>query len=143
MADAKHTPGPLTVQRAAGAGREGEVGILSDGRYVVAECWADIRYKGEQALDEAMANATLYAAASELLEALQWRERFEPLAGEGSNERFERIADIFFRETGHLRPGKDCCVESIQVRQQAWDEWMDVGRARARAAIAKATGGAS
>lgn len=71
MADAKHTPGPLTVQRAAGAGREGEVGILDEQRNLIAECWADIRRKGEQSLDEAMANAVLFAHAPELVKVLQ------------------------------------------------------------------------
>jgi hypothetical protein len=70
MAD-RFTAGPLSVMRAAGPDREGEVGILNDQRCVVAECWADIRHKGEQALDEAMANATLYAHAPEMVKALR------------------------------------------------------------------------
>lgn len=77
---------------------------------------------------------------AELLAALVWREQFEAREGEGSNDRFERIAEIFLRETGYLRPGKDCRVESMEVRQQAWEEWLRAGTERARAAIAKATG---
>lgn len=57
--------------RANGPESEGEVGILDDHRHIVAECWADIRHEGEQALDEAMANAILFAAAPELLKAMQ------------------------------------------------------------------------
>lgn len=79
---------------------------------------------------------------AELLEVLIWREQFEPREGEGSNERFERIAETFHRETGFLRPGKDCRLHPTEVRKFAWDEWMEQGRARVRAAIAKALGSA-
>jgi hypothetical protein len=71
MADAKYTPGPLSVMRANGPDSEGEVGILDDHRHVVAECWADIRHEGEQALEEAMGNAILFAAAPDMLKAMQ------------------------------------------------------------------------
>ncbi len=86
------------------------------------------------------ANARLIASAPELLEALIWREQFEAREGEGSNDRFERVAEIFYRETGYLRPGKDCRVEPMEVRQQAWEEWLRAGNERARAAISHATG---
>lgn len=79
--------------------------------------------------------ASLAARVDVLTEALAWREQFEPRAGEDANERFERIAEAFYRETGHLRPGKDCCIESNEVRQEAWDAWMEAGRARIRAAL--------
>lgn len=70
MAD-RFTAGPLSVMRAANPGCEGEVGILDEQRHVVAECWADIRHHGEQALDEAMANAVLFAHAGEMAKALR------------------------------------------------------------------------
>jgi hypothetical protein len=85
------------------------------------------------------ADARLIAAAPELLEALVWREQFEAREGETSNDRFERVAEIFRRDTGYLRPGKDCRIESMEVRQQAWEEWLRAGNERARAAILKAT----
>ncbi|RYF07990.1 MAG: hypothetical protein EOO31_04415 [Comamonadaceae bacterium] len=85
----------------------------------------------------------LIAAAPDLLEALVWREQFERRPGEDSNETFERIGEVFHRETGYLRPGKDCCFNPHEIRQQAWDEWMNAGRAKVRAAIAKATGAAT
>lgn len=77
---------------------------------------------------------------AEILAALRWREQFEARDGEGSNDRFERVAEIFHRDTGYLRPGKDCRVNSMEERQQAWEEWLRAGSERARAAIAKATG---
>jgi hypothetical protein len=89
---------------------------------------------------EPEANANLIGAATDLLEALQWREQFEPREGEDSNERFERIAAVFYRETGFLRPGKDCRVNSHEERQEAWDAWMQRGRDACRVAIAKAKG---
>ncbi len=75
-----------------------------------------------------------------LLQALIWREQFEPRQGEDSNERFERIGKNFYRETGFLRPGKDCVLHSCEERQAAWDAWMNAGRERVRAAIALANG---
>lgn len=77
-----------------------------------------------------------------LLEALEWREQFEPREGEDSNDRFERVAAAFYRDTGYLRPGKDCLMHSPEERQEAWDAWMEAGRARVRAAIAAARGAA-
>jgi len=70
MAD-RFTAGPLSVMRSNGPRAEGEVGILDDQRNVVAECWADIRFEGEQALDEAMANAVLFAHASRMVDMLR------------------------------------------------------------------------
>lgn len=136
MADAKHSPAQ----------------VLSEFRgALVPGCDLDVvdeflkRYleSGDTARAEAARLERLHDAAPALLEALVWREQFEPREGEGANERFERIAEAFHRETGHLRPGKDCRVEPIEVRQQAWDDWMEAGRVRVRAAIAKATGGAA
>lgn len=71
-----------------------------------------------------------------LAEALEWREQFEPRDGEDSNERFERIAEVFRKETGYLRPGKDCRLHSPEERQAAWDAWMAAGRELCRLALA-------
>ena len=51
-----------------------------------------------------------------------------------------RIAALFYRETGYLRPGKDCRQHSHEERMRVWDEWLAAGRARVRTAIAKAGG---
>ena len=77
-------------------------------------------------------------ARDALLTALEWREQFEPRNGEDANERFERIAETFRLSTGYLRPGKDCRMYSPEERQAVWDEWMEEGRTKARAAIALA-----
>lgn len=76
------------------------------------------------------------STAERLAEALEWREQFEPRDGEDSNERFERIAEVFRKETGYLRPGKDCRLHSLEERQAAWDAWMAAGRELCRLALA-------
>lgn len=72
---AKPTPGPLIVR----VGANGDVGIIATsqtstgldiGGALVAECFADIRRPLEGARAEALANATLFAAARDLLAAL-------------------------------------------------------------------------
>lgn len=67
MSAAKHTPGPLQVRIAA----NGDVAVLNERKDIVAECFADIRHERESARDEALANATLYAAAENLLELVR------------------------------------------------------------------------
>lgn len=66
--DAKWTPGPLTVRKAAAYS---DCGIISDGMYVVGETFADIRKANENAKHEALANATLWASAPDLYAALE------------------------------------------------------------------------
>lgn len=46
-----------------------------------------------------------------------------------ANEKFEIVADLFYRDTGFLRPGKSlpmemCSTESEQRRQTAWEQWV-------------------
>lgn len=76
-----------------------------------------------------------------LLAAVQWSEQFHLRPGEGYSECFDRIAEVFYRETGYMRPGKDASPQagqSIEERQAAWDEWLAAGIARARAALSLA-----
>lgn len=67
MTDPKHTPGPWEFKTAA----NGDNGILAEGTGVFAEAFAEIRHGGENARDEALANARLIAAAPDLLAALK------------------------------------------------------------------------
>ncbi|MBB5663219.1 putative secreted protein [Rhizobium leguminosarum] len=67
MVESKHTPGPWTM-RIAG---NGDCGISAEGTGVFAEAFAEIRHSGENARDEAKANARLIAAAPDLLDALK------------------------------------------------------------------------
>ncbi len=77
--DALHTPGPL---RALQSRATGDVAVLNkEGsfNYVVAECFADIRRNGEQAREEALANAKLYAAAPDMLAVLKQVDKLLPI----------------------------------------------------------------
>ncbi|KKX25331.1 hypothetical protein [Rhizobium sp. LC145] len=64
----KHTPGPWSFRTDA---RTGDNGIMADGTGVFVEAFAEIRHSGENARDEALANARLIAAAPDLLQALE------------------------------------------------------------------------
>lgn len=79
----------------------------------------------------------------ELAEALAWSVQFDRKEGEDSNEQFERIAEIFRKETGYLRPGKDCMMYSYETRIAAWDGWIAAGRKRMSTALAKVSGGSA
>lgn len=84
--------------------------------------------------------------APDLLEALEWSEQFNRRPNEDHLECFERIAEVFYRQTGYLRPGKDASPQtgsSTDERHAAWDAWIADGIARTRVAIQKATGAAS
>lgn len=55
-----------------------------------------------------------------LLQKIQdWRGR----PNEDSNQIFERIAADFKRDTGYLRPGKDCQTHSREERNEKWEKW--------------------
>ena len=67
----KHTPGPWSFRTA----RNGDNGVSASGTGVFAEAFADIRHEGEEARDEALANARLIAAAPDLLSLVfQYRD---------------------------------------------------------------------
>lgn len=64
------TPGPLLIRRSNDG--SGDVGITAAGLpNVIAECFGAIRHHGERAIDEAMANATLFIASPDMLAALR------------------------------------------------------------------------
>lgn len=69
--------------------------------------------------ERALAKQHDYAAA------IAGLEMFFERKGECGMERFERIAAEFRRETGFLRPGKDCITHEPEVRQAAYDAWIE------------------
>ena len=75
---------------------------------------------------------------AELLAALEGIEVLWARPGEDINAAFERVADIFHRETGYLHPGKDCVINPPEVRRAVFDSWIASKRDVARAAIGKA-----
>lgn len=74
----------------------------------------------------------------EMLAALENLEAFFERRGESYLDRFERIGDWFRRETGYLRPGKDCVIHAPEVRQAAFEKWLNDKVEQARAVIGKA-----
>lgn len=44
---------------------------------------------------------------------------------ESYNDAFERIAEMFRKDTGYLRPGKDCRNHDPEVREAAYAEWVN------------------
>lgn len=76
-------------------------------------------------------------AAENMAKALEHYMMFENIDGENSNEKFDRIASVFKKQTGFLRPGKDCVIHSPESRQMEWDAWMNEKTERAKQALAK------
>lgn len=79
----------------------------------------------------------------QLVAALEWHEQFMPRDGESSSGRYDRIAEVFYKETGYIAPGKDapmCSGTSYEDRLAAWDKWAKDGLERTRAAIKAAKG---
>lgn len=46
-----------------------------------------------------------------------------------ANERFEYMAELFYKQTGVMAPGKDSpagfSVDSYENRQKVWAEWVE------------------
>ncbi len=46
-----------------------------------------------------------------------------------ANERFEYMAELFYKQTGHMAPGKDSPaafgVTDREEAQEAWKEWVE------------------
>lgn len=73
-----------------------------------------------------------------LVAALKWHVMWGDIDDEDAVSKFERIADVFRRETGYLRPGKDCRLHSHEERTAIWDAWIKKHEDDSRAALALA-----
>lgn len=137
--ESKHTPGPWTVVH------EDEGSCFVDTVAPGNSQWAIAVPRGPNS----KANARLIAAAPELLEALiecgEWFGLTKcPL------DQWEDLAEVFYKDTGFLRPGKDypaghgLSEAEESERDAKWKAWSEKRRsemtARIRAAIAKAEG---
>jgi len=94
---------------------------------------------------ESLANAHLLAASWEMREALQAVHDWRGLCDANDLETFERIGEMFRKDTGYLRPGKDDARGYDREKvSAAWDaggrKKNDEMNARIRAALAKAQG---
>jgi len=88
--------------------------------------------------------AHLLAASWEMREALEAVHDWRGLCDANDMETFERIGEMFRKDTGYLRPGKDDARYTTEQRLTAWNDWTkkknDELDARIRAALAKAQG---
>lgn len=82
------------------------------------------------------------AERDELLEALASLAELYAMPGESNVDRFERVAELFHRETGCVAPGKDIAAASGDSmsgveRLTRWENWYANRAEKARAALAK------
>lgn len=146
----KHTPGPWRVGASNGANAN-MVFVDEDVEpwRATAVCMVyglPINTRADEITDkyaEGVATSHLIAAAPELLAALEGLEMLGTRMGEGGNERFERVADAFYRERGMLAPGKSEPAEtatsgSYDIRVAEYENWIIEKYRAARDAIAKA-----
>lgn len=88
--------------------------------------------------------ATDFAAQSDevrrLREALERLTELYALPGESNVDRFERVAEMFYRETGCYAPGKDVAAAagdstSMVERVARWEAWYVARAEKGRAAL--------
>lgn len=117
------------------------------GIYTPAEEASGFAAGHRAALASAMvAVGTADGMTAALLKALDDLQDVFAREGECSMERFERLAGMFYRDTGYLAPGKDQPMggadqpDGDELRR-IYDDWFSAKVTRAREAISKATAG--
>ena len=137
---AKHTPGNLRLDTIAADEFASDVALVADNGQTVFELSVS-HYSNAPA--NAARLALCWNTHDQLVAALEWHEQFMPRDGEASSGRYDRIAEVFYKETGYIAPGKDapmCSGTSYEDRLAAWDKWAKDGLERTRAAIKAAKG---
>jgi len=85
---------------------------------------------------------SLLSAAKELVEASESMALHFQRPDETGNERFERVAEAFYKDTGSMAPGKDVPLAmassppSDAGRMAVFDKWVDAKLARVTEALA-------
>lgn len=96
----------------------------------------DVTDWGQENIEEnARAARSTSGDVERLRDALAGLEMLYERPGEDSIEQFERIGDVFYKQTGYLRPGKDCRLHDPDVRSAVWRKWIDAKIDAARAAL--------
>jgi hypothetical protein len=83
---------------------------------------------------------TLSRRVAELEGALRALVELYALPGESNSDRFERVAELYNRETGRYAPGKDVPFaahddEAYEDRIAQWEAWYAARAAKGRAAL--------
>ena len=79
----------------------------------------------------------LLAKHDRLREALEFAEKRSKQIGETSNDYYERLAAEFLTTHGHLPPGKDDPLRTVDrdILQQEWEEYLSEPANARRAAL--------
>ena len=79
----------------------------------------------------------LQAQRDRLREALEFAEKRSKQIGETSNDYYERLAEEFRTTYGHLPPGKDDPLRTVDrdILQQEWEEFLSEPANARRAAL--------
>ena len=136
-----HTPGPWMIEADPCHYDTLSTVVGGESQQRKSRIWRQVHVEvgGFAEVAEQEANARLIAAAPDLYEALSDVEFLFARPGENSVERFERLAEAFYRDTGLLAPGKDAPAAGGQPdreeRSEKYDAWIDAKIASARAAL--------
>ena len=99
------------------------------------------RYRSELVYTETqLARAT--AERDRLREALEFAEQRSKQISETSNDYYERLAEEFRTTYGHLPPGKDDPLRTVDpdILQQEWEEFLSEPANARRTALQEAEG---
>lgn len=149
MSDAKHAPAPWEYEyrETPNGGLTMQVFRAVDPDNTIATAhWHSVKTETGFTTNRE-ANARLISAAPDLLAALDGLQQFFAMPDECSIGRFDRLAEQYRRETGNWAPGKsipDAYNDSTDddTRRNEYDAWVQSKVDAARAAIARAKGGA-
>lgn len=130
--------GTTTGQHSLDCGLEHTLSCFGVDAEVRTEVWA--------AIDALRASLTASGElVHELRDALKSLSDMYAFPGESNTERFERVAERFYAETGVIAPGKDVSAGgwngmTYEDRVKRFEDWYAEKAANARAAMEKANG---
>jgi hypothetical protein len=101
--------------------------ILKDRAAAMRKHYQSAGYDGEELKRLTDPHACILAQRQEEID--EWEKAHPPevaAPAESDYDRFERLADEFYRATGYMAPGKDDRSNShtYEERRNRWDEWI-------------------